>query len=303
MSFNIDELSRKMSRRGATKLGALGAAAAFGAIPLVGKAQDEERKRRPGKDEGGESRVYRGTDIPDGKYPWLMAQVGRSGSTFTRSAGCTATYIGSKKVLTAAHCVRLETPAGLGYASSDTDLAETPTFTGVSTIAVHPLYPTDGSHNPKYDVAVVTLESTPFPLISPIPLIAENRQDLYPAGTTVRIMGWGHFDGSGPATDEYVQAREAKIVLYSDQACKDAHGGNFPVNYLMCGMGTNKEGARSGDSGGPAVLPRGADSTLYQIGVCSNLVNEVDGDIITTYTEVANSDIRAFIRQHAGSAV
>ena len=96
--MDFDAFTRAVSRRNA--LGIAGAALALKLAPVAAQETgvQSDKRRRPG--EGVDTRVYNGDPIPEGKYRFLAAMQNSDGFTF-----CTASLIGTNKVLTAAHCI------------------------------------------------------------------------------------------------------------------------------------------------------------------------------------------------------
>ncbi|KAI1697247.1 trypsin domain-containing protein [Ditylenchus destructor] len=57
------------------------------------------------QDHGGGERIIKGRPVPQGKYPWLVALMAKSGPPGETLHQCTATIVSPKYLLIATHCI------------------------------------------------------------------------------------------------------------------------------------------------------------------------------------------------------
>ena len=192
-----------------------------------------------------------GTQEPDGTDTRRVPIIGGSVSlddvqvfALGRSPGgmfCTATLIGERTLLTAAHC--LEQGANFS-ASNQTDVKGWPADS-ISAVEVR-VHPKWAQGNSDYDVGLVLLDAAPLG----VPQKTWNRQPLLmPDIPRVRAVGFGetHADGTGVR-------RQAVLEVTA-------------LSPMTLRLG-NEDGASTcfGDSGGPS-MHRGADGVERVAGV------------------------------------
>jgi secreted trypsin-like serine protease len=133
------------------------------------------------------NRIVGGNVATDGAYPFMVALLAKGYVNNYNAQFCGASLIGSKWVLTAAHCVEDIPNANLIWALLGTqDLALGGTRASVKRITVHESYDPDTSVN---DIALLELatEVTTIPTVS-LPTAASS---LYNPGSPVTVIGWG----------------------------------------------------------------------------------------------------------------
>merc|ERR1719334_2096895 len=209
------------------------------------------------------SRIVNGTETAENQYPWQAAMVYYGGS----SVFCGGSVIGSKHILTAAHCTQAVTDYGISYevlvgAHSLNTPASSQQILPATRFIQHAAYDDSTYDN---DIAIIELvnhidfSST---IIRPVclPSSASNAYD----NTLGIVSGWGNLEygGSSPSV-----LQEVAVPTMSNSKCLDYYGGGITNNMLCAGYEEGGMDSCQGDSGGPLVTPEGSSYT--QIGVVS----------------------------------
>jgi len=202
------------------------------------------------------------------------------------SQGCGGTLVGSKYVVTAAHCTDGLSPADLMIRVGDTTLAEeweATSFTyGVAAIKNHPNYDTSTLAN---DIAVVELDSdVPLDMYPHIkPACLPEAGALFPGSAVV--SGWGTVS-SGGNTNSWLH--EVNLTVFADGNCGSMN--SVMTDDMLCaGLMEGGKDACQGDSGGPLVA---SDPMKYGamslIGVVSWGYGCAGADALGIYSEVSH---------------
>jgi hypothetical protein len=191
---------------------------------------------------------------------------------------CTGVIVNATHVLTAAHCedgeqaqyVRIR--AGIASANASANLQ----LRNATALAIHPYY------NPQTfvdDVAVLTIPALSFsgPYVKPIPVARR----LPPAGTPVRLFGWG--SQGNDVYDGYLHSLTELVI--TDGAC-----GLIPITGF-CAVSKTGVACR-GDSGGPLVT-LGAKPTV--IGLDDLGSYSCTPDSPDTYVNLTMPEVRDFV--------
>ncbi|MEU9331895.1 serine protease [Streptomyces sp. NPDC048290] len=222
--------------------------AAMTAIPLVSAAPVSA-----------DSVVVGGFPVDVADSPWTVAVASRDRFGGTRSGQfCGGVAVGTRTVLTAAHCMREEVlgaPPGqvadLKVIAGRTDLRSSQgEEISVQETWVNPQY--DPGSNAG-DFAVLTLAE---PMTHGAPVAMAGPGDAaYTPGTAAAVYGWGDVSGAG---DYATSLRAARVHVLADADCQRAYpgglGGAYRADSMLCaGEAQGGRDACQGDSGGPLV--------------------------------------------------
>jgi secreted trypsin-like serine protease len=217
------------------------AACAAGAATVLLAAPGAEAAARPAHDVP--QPIVGGTPTTTTAYPFVMQVTDASGRQF-----CGGTLVAARKVVTAAHCMAGESTGGVRVVGGRTYLDGTDgTVSEVSDIWIDPDFTDSASGD---DVAVLTLtEAMPYATAA---YVSPTDTDVYAAGTTARILGWGTTSESGAVSD---QLRTATVPVVSDTDCTSAYGSDFVASEMVCaGHSSGGTDTCQGDSGGPLLV-------------------------------------------------
>jgi trypsin len=203
------------------------------------------------------TRIVGGSVAANSDWPWAAFIV------FGGNTACAGTLIAPGWVLTAAHCVLLNSSTGgsgptwppglvqvtLGHHHLTHTAADNPVV--ASQVVVDPSYDDNTGRN---DVGLIQL-STPSQL-SPLHIAAPSETALWtPGAATGTIVGWGTTSESGSPSDDLMQA---SLPILSDAQCAATVGTYDPATMLCAGLlGSGGVDACQGDSGGPLMVPNG----------------------------------------------
>ncbi|MFD5316408.1 serine protease [Streptomyces sp. NPDC127098] len=187
--------------------------------------------------------IVGGSTTTAAAYPYVMQITDTSGYQY-----CGGTLVTSTKVVTAAHCMEGEDAEDVVVVGGRTYRNGTDgTEIEASDIWVHPEY--DGATITN-DVAVITLaEAMPY---QTLPYVGAADTDVYAAGSSARVVGWGTTRENGPSSN---QLRTAVVPTVSDADCDESYGTEFDAAAMVCaGLPQGGVDTCQGDSGGPLVL-------------------------------------------------
>ena len=215
----------------------------------------------PAQAAGQHARVVGGSPVAIAEMPWIVyleANVSKSNAW-----GCGGTIVGTRYILTAAHCVvdngvtiPAETLTGVAGRVALSGEDGTP-FTAVR-ITVNPQYALRSQNQGgPYDSAVIeTATDLPGPALA-LATTADAR--YYAAGVTARIAGWGLTTASGGTTDVLMQAT---LPIVADQECADLDDVTLAEATKMVCAGLPAGGVDTcqGDSGGPMTVVAGGET-------------------------------------------
>ena len=228
------------------------------------------------------------------------------------NALCGAVLIGSKFVLTAAHCAYADTDFEIGTVSrtNNNGVDWGSLFGGSGSegsgieydyIAgrIHPNYNEDDVSN---DIAIFELkQAVPSSVATPIKL---RQQPLTPSdsGATVTVIGFGDTDKSDSVSTTSDFLREVDLNYVTADQCNNAYGGGNSWFYggnsyiedgMMCAYRSSVDSC-GGDSGGPLLLKGNSgglsstgSSSDELVGLVSWGISCADDDFPGVYTRIS----------------
>ncbi|XP_026479532.1 proclotting enzyme-like [Ctenocephalides felis] len=226
-----------------------------------------------GETEDESGRVVGGQEARSGSWPW-MAAIFLHGPKRTEF-WCGGSLIGTKYILTAAHCTRdsRQKPFAARQFTvrlGDIDLEDdeepsSPATYRVKEVRAHQRFSRAGFYN---DIAILVLDSQVRKSRYIIPLCLPPRQDAQArdrlAGRRATVVGWGTTYYGGK---ESTRQRQALLPVWRNSDCDRAYFQPITENFVCAGYSEGGVDACQGDSGGPLMMRWGSRWT--QIGVVS----------------------------------
>lgn len=234
--------------------------------------------------------IVGGSTASEGEFPF-MASIQSKGADGTDGHFCGGSVIGTRWVLTAAHCLVDTKPGeiqvGVGRTNID-DLSTGQTLT-VDRIVVHPDYADTGT----FDAALVHVTGD---IASPsIALAAVGEDSLEADGAPLTVAGWGtEFFGS-PFIPADLKSVDVEAV--ADESCTTNGLMGFQPDSEICAETLGGDSCQ-GDSGGP--LFGTVAGRLTQVGIVSYGLGCAVPEFPGVYGEVNNESIRSFISTTTG---
>jgi secreted trypsin-like serine protease len=241
-------------------------------------------------------RIIGGEPADFGEYPFMVALLFEptAGNDFQKQY-CGGSLIGSRWVLTAAHCADfLAGPQEVAVAVSRThlDSAEGQRV-AVRSIHIHPDYDPNAI---SPDVALLRL-ARPVTGVDPIQLAGPGDDAFEAAGTRLTVIGWGNTSTTGQASFPN-ELREVVVPVVADGPCDTAYHGFVTVETQLC-AGEKGVDSCGGDSGGP-LFATTSGGQVIQVGVVSYGIGCAKQRYPGVYAEVNSPTIRNFIANVAG---
>lgn len=225
-----------------------------------------------GQQEYTSGRIVGGIESPNGEWPW-MAAIFLHGTKRTEF-WCGGSLIGTKYILTAAHCTKdsKQRPFAARQFTvrlGDIDLSKdsepsAPQTYRVTEVRAHQQFSRVGFYN---DIAILVLDRPVrkskyiIPVCLPNPVLAS--KERLP-GRRATVVGWGTTYYGGK---ESTSQRQAALPLWRNEDCNRAYFQPITDNFLCAGYSEGGVDACQGDSGGPLMMQMNARWT--QLGIVS----------------------------------
>ncbi|XP_029723393.2 uncharacterized protein LOC109407483 [Aedes albopictus] len=225
-----------------------------------------------GQQEYSSGRIVGGIEAPVGQWPW-MAAIFLHGPKRTEF-WCGGSLIGTKYILTAAHCTRdsrqrpfaaRQFTVRLGDIDLSTDAEPSaPVTFKVTEVRAHPKFSRVGFYN---DIAILVLDRPVrkskyvIPVCTPkANLPSKDRM----AGRRATVVGWGTTYYGGK---ESTKQQQATLPVWRNEDCNHAYFQPITDNFLCAGFSEGGVDACQGDSGGPLMML--VEARWTQVGVVS----------------------------------
>ncbi|XP_067613149.1 serine proteinase stubble [Eurosta solidaginis] len=226
-----------------------------------------------GQQEYSSGRIVGGVEAPNGQWPW-MAAIFLHGPKRTEF-WCGGSLIGSKYILTAAHCTRdsrqkpfaaRQFTVRLGDIDLSTDAEPSaPVTFAVKEVRAHERFSRIGFYN---DIAIIVLDKPVRKSKYVIPVCLPRAGRAPPKerlpGRRATVVGWGttYYGGKESTTQ-----RQAELPIWRNEDCDRSYFQPINENFICAGYSDGGVDACQGDSGGPLMMRY--DSHWIQLGVVS----------------------------------
>jgi len=208
------------------------------------------------------TKIVGGTETQVNEYPWTVALAERTGDW----AGCGASLIASKWVLTAAHCLDTATNNNLAVIIGDHDLNDAGDanriVVNVDLVIKHEAYNSDNFQN---DIALLRL-ATEVDLNTHTPVCLPEATATWD-GLEAFVYGWGTTTTGGAVSSVLL---DTAVNVVTRAVCNTAYSNQIVDGMLCAGITAGGKDACQGDSGGPlSTAVAASDDRHFQIGVVS----------------------------------
>ncbi|KAI7802091.1 ST14 transmembrane serine protease matriptase a [Triplophysa rosa] len=224
----------------------------------------DEANCKCGKKAFKSSRIVGGQDAVEGEFPWLV-------SLHIKNMGhvCGGSIINERWLVTAAHCVQddgkfkySQPGAWEAYLGLHTQKSkQTATRRNIKQVIAHPSY---NPYTYDYDIAVMELESPVTYSDTIRPICLPSAADVFPAGSTVTVSGWGAIREGGTGANVL---QKVSVRVINATVCNKLMNGQVTSRMTCAGILTGQMDACQGDSGGPMIFT--INDRMYLAGVVS----------------------------------
>lgn len=190
-------------------------------------------------------RIVGGHLATHSKWPWMTALVVATQSA-ERGQFCAGSLVAPQWVITAAHCVKGNTPAGVDVLARSTWLGDTRLGLRVRSDALvtHPAF---NARTQNHDAALIHLVT---PLPGPYLHLASIRTHLR-VGQPLQVAGWGQISTTKRIFDDRLRSVEVRTIPAA--RCHLAYGEAFSSLSMLCVSADHGKDSCYGDSGGPLI--------------------------------------------------
>ncbi|WLD58818.1 serine protease [Salinispirillum sp. LH 10-3-1] len=182
---------------------------------------------------------------------------------------CGGSYLGDRKVVTAAHCTEGASRVRVAFTESGQMFQGNGAF-GTDVILIdavvvreHPNYEDTTALN--NDVAIVFLEEDAPAYAQPVQIASPQQSlDIIADGSTLTAYGWGTTSSGG-----FLSAQLLKVDVHANSMaqCRSVYGTSSITTKMICAGAFDNGDSCQGDSGGPLVLNDGG--MPYLVGITS----------------------------------
>ena len=213
-------------------------------------------------------RIVGGSTVPDNRYPFMASIFFDASGDGTFFPGCGGSIVGSRWVLTAAHClvdaetleVRSVDQVLVRVGALDISDETQGEFIGVRSVHVHP------SYNAVTSTADLALLELPTSADSPVLALPVVGGAVPLVDEIATVAGWGTTSEGGFISNDL---QEVDLPIVAHAACLPVYRGQLRSDANVCAGGSRAGGMDScqGDSGGPLFVVR--DDLFVQAGIVS----------------------------------
>ncbi|ADD44884.1 trypsin-like serine protease [Stackebrandtia nassauensis] len=199
-----------------------------------------------------------GTDIVNGELasyterPSLITGL-RVGGGGPQGSSCTASVVGKRQILTAAHCM-IDVGGAKSYLYGDDDLSsagDEKWKSPVTKFTPHPDYGGSGGWRTGYDVAIVEVaDDIPVPESDWAKFATSADADLSQPGRDSLTYGWGKTAANGTMG----RLKKTTLPINDADSCQVFDVTVNPELMICAGYDDGRTGICSGDSGGPLIV-------------------------------------------------
>lgn len=231
--------------------------------------------------------------------PWVVALVFKNDLNNRSAQFCGGTIIGSREILTAAHCIHKVSKNNMQVLSGTQYLSTGGSRQNVVEIIEHPGY------NPKNhdnDLAILKLDRRPIGNVITIEKTVVDSAFMQKNSEAI-VAGWGYTEDDNNKLP--IALHEVKVPITPKVECKSAYQklkAEVTDNMLCAGNKNGGKDSCQGDSGGPLLYTATNNSLSFlQIGIVSWGIGCAEPNQYGVYTRVSN--YVNWINEHIGECI